>query len=169
MVCAEEITQPVEFNVLSKDKTPKQPKAKVEPKKDEPKKVEPAVKAKAKPEAKPEVADEPITPTVSSIMKAEDCSAGTAAKILEGVEALAREREFRAFAKKRKDQAHYVCSASRATGYYRIGRHFSMEPTVVFADELTEAQIVEIGMTDPVHMKVKKVGFIKPEQPNTGE
>lgn len=98
-------------------------------------------------------------PTVETIMKAEDCSKPVAAKIQAGQEALLRERSFRDFAKKRKNVAHYVCSAKRPTGYWRVGRKFGTTEEVVFLDELTEEQVAEMEATDPAHMKVEKVGF----------
>jgi len=124
-----------------------------------------------KPQEEPRAEEEEILPgnsevmSVDDIMVGEDCSRATAVKIHAGMEALARERSFREFAKRRKDGAHYLCTATRSTGYWRIGRHFGTGQTVVFRDELTELQIAELEATDPLHMKVERIGIDKTSTP----
>jgi hypothetical protein len=130
------------------------------------------VSPESDPQAEAETKEDVLVPgdpevmTVQEIMVGEDCSESTAVKIHAGMVALARERSFREFAKRRKDGAHYLCIAKRPTGYWRIGRHFKATETIIFRDELTPKQITELESTDPVHMKVECIGFTdaKPEK-----
>ena len=130
------------------------------------------VEEKPKMEAKvPEAPPVEQIPSLAEIMESEDCSQSTAVKLREAFAALERERAFRAFARQRKDQAHFVCKAQRPS-YWRIGREFGMAETVVFIDELTPEQLDELTKTDPVHMSVKKVMEHQVKEswkPKTGE
>ncbi len=128
-------------------------------------KADAEAKAKAAAKAKPAGPEIPGVESVTEIMEAEGCSENTATKIRAGKLALAREKAFRGFAKKRKDQAHYLCTATRAHGYMRIGRRFELGETLIFADELTEAQREELESSLPEHLRVVKVGFPKEAKP----
>lgn len=57
------------------------------------------------------------------------------------------------------DRPHYIVSCPMKRGYWKIGRHFTMEEITLFADELTAVERHELDIAHPLHLTVEKVGF----------
>lgn len=56
-------------------------------------------------------------------------------------------------------RAHYKVSCASKRGYWKIGRHFTNEEVILFADEMTAEEIAEMDRAQAVHLTVVRVGF----------
>ncbi len=51
----------------------------------------------------------------------------------------------------------YRIKSGPVRGYWKIGRHFTKEPTDLLASELSEGEIIELERANPLHVVIEKI------------
>jgi hypothetical protein len=98
-------------------------------------------------------------PSVEEIMEGVRCSELAAGAYRAALLKIAKEHEVADLARRKESVQHYIVRSATSRGYWRVGRHFTTQPTTVFADELTKEQRRNLESSNPDHLKVTKVGF----------
>jgi hypothetical protein len=101
----------------------------------------------------------PEAPSVEEIMDMESCSEATAIAIHRGLNMLRDEKVKEQLLKDTFTRPHYRVQAKKNGGYWKIGRHFSSNIEIIFADELTKEQRDILESANAKVLKVEKVNF----------